>query len=113
MSILTLAEIKTEISKSFASRGDIDSRLNNVIDLAQLRISRIHDFDELRQAATVNTVVTSNAIDDKIISFPSLNQSRIRKVYSMRLIDPNGTIPARKLRKVLPKRWDKEIPEPG
>ena len=112
MSILTLAEIKTEISKSFASRGDIDSRLNNVIDLAQLRISRTHDFDELRQSASVNTVVTNSAIADKIISFPSLTDSRIRKVYSMRLIDPNGTIPARKLRKVLAKRWDIDIPEP-
>lgn len=112
MSILTLTEIKTEVSATFASRSDIDSRLNNVIDLAQLRISRLHDFDELRQSATVDTVVTSDAEADKIISFPSITDSRIRKVYSMRLISSSGTITARKLRKILPKKWDLEIPEP-
>lgn len=112
MSILTLAEIKTEISASFASRSDIDSRLNTAVDLSQLRIARIHDFDELRQAATVNTVVTGSAIADKIIAFPALVDSRIRKIYSMRLIDSTGTISARKLKKVLPRNWDKQIPEP-
>lgn len=112
MSILTLAEIKTEVSATFASRSDIDSRLNNVVDLAQLRISRLHDFDELRQSATVNTVVTSDAEADKVITFPTLTDSRIRKVYSMRLIDSGGIILARKLKKILIKNWDKVIPEP-
>jgi len=112
MSILTLAELKTEVSKSFASRSDIDSRLNNVIDLAQLRIARIHDFDELRQSATVSTVVTGSAINDKTITFPALTDSRIRKVYSMRLLDSSGIVMARKLKKVLARNWDQQIPEP-
>ena len=112
MSILTLAELKTEISSTFAKRSDIDSRLNNVVDLAQLRISRLHDFDELRQSATVNTVITSDAEADKTISFPALTDSRIRKVYSMRLLDTAGTIQARKLTKILTKNWDRAIPEP-
>lgn len=112
MSILTLAELKTEISSTFAKRSDIDSRLNNVIDLAQLRISRLHDFDELRQSASVDTVVTSDAEADKVITFPAITNSRIRKIYSMRLVDTLGTVQARKLRKILPKKWDLEIPEP-
>jgi len=112
MSILTLAELKTEISTSFASRADIDSRLNTVVDLAQLRIARIHDFDELRQSSSVNTAVTASKEDDKVISFPALTNARIRKIYSLRLSDPNGLTLARKLRKVLPKNWDIEIPEP-
>ena len=75
-------------------------------------ISRLHDFDELRQSASVNTAVTSNAEADKVITFPALIDSRIRKVYSMRLLDSNGIVAARKLRKVLAKNWDKVIPEP-
>jgi len=112
MSILTLTEIKDEISKSFASRSDIDSRLENVIDLSMLRIARLHDFDELRQSASVNTVITSDAETDKTITFPTITDSRIRKIYSMRLIESSGLITARKLRRVLAKNWDKEIPEP-
>lgn len=112
MSILTLAEIKTEISSTFADRSDITSRLDRVVDLSQLRISRLHDFDELRQKASVNTVITSDAETDKTISFPALTDARIRKIYSLRLLDTAGTVQARKLRKVLTKNWDKQIPEP-
>jgi len=112
MSILTLAEIKTEISTAFASRADITTRLDNVIDLSQLRLARIHDFDELRQKATATTVVTSDAEADKTLSFPTLTDARIRKIYSMRLVDSAGSIMARKLKKVLTKNWDKVIPEP-
>jgi len=112
MSILTLAEIKTEISSTFASRGDINDRLDTVVDLSQLRLARLHDFDELRQKAIVDTVITSDAEADKTISFPALTDARIRKVYSMRLLDTSGTIQARKLRKILTKNWDQKIPEP-
>ena len=112
MSLLTLADLKTEISTAFASRADINSRLDNVIDLSQLRLARLHDFDELRQKSSVNTVVTADAEADKTISFPTLTNARIRKIYSMRLLDTAGTVQARKLRKVLTKRWDREIPEP-
>jgi hypothetical protein len=53
-------------------------------------------------------VVTASAADDKIISLSSLQ--RYRKIYSIRLFATNTQ--SRKLERVLPKRWDKLIPEP-
>lgn len=112
MSVLTLEDIKTEIVASLGGRTELNSRMDNIIDLAQLRLARLHDFDELRQAASVNTVITASAEDDKVISFPTLTDARIRKVHSLRLIDTQGTVQARKLKKVLTKNWDSQIPEP-
>ena len=111
MSILTLAEIKTEIKSSLGERTDLDSRLDNIIDLSQLRIARLHDFDELRMKAETTTSVTSDAETDKVISFPTITDSRIRKIYSIRR-KASGQMQAGKLRRVLTKNWDKEIPEP-
>ena len=112
MSLLTLADLKTEISASFASRSDIDSRLNNVIDLSQLRLARLHDFDELRQSEETTLTITTDAETDKTVSFPTLTNARIRKIYSLRIFETGGTRLARKLQKVLPKKWDLVIPEP-
>jgi hypothetical protein len=111
MSILTLAEIKTEIKQGLGGRADIDSRMDNIVDLAQLRLARIHDFDELRMKDTVDTVVSADAESDKVLSFPTLANTRIRKIYSIRRKQSGQTL-AGKLDRVLTRKWDKVIPEP-
>lgn len=107
MSILTLDEIKTEIRSGMGNRTDTDSRLNGVINLSQTRIARLRDFDELRALAQINTPFTGT-IADKFLTLASLN--RYRKIYSIRLYASGNQ--SRKLIRVLPKRWDKIIPEP-
>jgi hypothetical protein len=111
MSILTLAEIKTEIKRGLGGRADLDNRMDNIVDLSQLRIARLHDFDELRMRETATTVVTADEEADKVISFPTLTNTRIRKIYSIRR-KVSGQLLAGKLIRVLTKKWDRVIPEP-
>jgi hypothetical protein len=108
MSNLTVAQIKAEIRAIHGNRTDADTRLNGVINMAQTRITRLRDFDELRGLTTINTVVTADPAADKIISLSSLG--RYRKIYSIRLYADN--VQSRKLKKVLSKKWDTYIPEP-
>lgn len=108
MSILTVTQLKAEIRTAMGGRTDADTRLNNVLNLSSLRLARLHDFDELRGLTTINTAITANPADDKIISLASLN--RFRKIYSIRLYANNNL--SRKLTKRLPKWWDEVIPEP-
>lgn len=108
MSIMTIGQVKTEIRATMANRTDLNARLDGVINLSQMRLARLHDFDELRAIATINTAVTASAAADKIISLSTLG--RFRKIYSIRLYADNQL--SRKLEWVLPKLWDKRIPEP-
>lgn len=108
MSILTLSQIKAEITTILGERADAASRMNNVINMAQIRLARLHDFDELRARTTISTVVTADPAVDKIISLSTLG--RFRKIYSIRLFATGQR--SRKLEKVLSKRWDEIIPEP-
>ena len=74
MSVLTIAQIKSEIRVILGGRTDGDSRLNGVINMSNQRLSRLYDFDELRGRATLTTVVTANAADDKYISLATLGE---------------------------------------
>lgn len=111
MSILTLAEIKTEIKQGLGGRADLDTRMDNIIDMAQLRIARLHDFDELRMKTEFTNSITADAETDKVISFPSLANTRIRKVFSLRR-KVSGSLLAGKLKRISAKKWDEVIPEP-
>jgi len=112
MSLLTLADLKTEIKQGLGGRTDLDTRMDNIIDLMQLRLARLKDFDELRQIESTTTPITSIAADDKVITFPTLADARIRKIYSLRRFAPNDETLTGKLIKVLPSKWDAQIPEP-
>lgn len=112
MSIMILSEIKTEIKAGLGGRTDLDDRMNNIIDLSQLRIARLRDFDELRMIESVTATITSDPEADKVIVFPTLANTRIRKVYSLRRMDNVGQRLTNKLERVLTKNWDKVIPDP-
>lgn len=110
---LTVGEYKTEIRSAFGGRTDFDSRLAIIIGLAQDMLARMHDFDELRLRATINTAVTGSAANDKILSiaglFPGASQAKFRKLYSVRLFASGAQ--SRKLTKIMPRRWDQLVPE--
>lgn len=112
MSLLTLADLKTEIKSGLGGRTDLDARMNSIVDLAQLRLARLKDFDELRQIESVTATITATAADDKVITFPALTNARIRKIYSLRRFAPSDETLTGKLKKVLTKKWDEVIPEP-
>lgn len=111
---LTVGEFKTEIRGAFGGRTDLDSRLNVVLGLAQRMLARMHDFDELRGRATINTAVTGSAANDKIVALTPLYlgglSQTLRKIYSIRLFAAGAQ--SRKLKKIIPRRWDTLVPEP-
>lgn len=108
MTVLTVDQIKAEIRVAMGGRTDADSRLDSVLNLSQMRLARLHDFDELRGLTTLTTPITASAAADKVISLAPIG--RYRKIYSMRLYADNNL--SRKLVKRLPKWWDDVIPEP-
>ncbi len=104
MGMLTKAEIKTELRGNLSNRTDLDSRLDIMIDLAQTRIARVHDFNELHILRTSDVLT----LGDKFFTLPT--DDEIRQMYSVRIISGDGR--SRKLIKVLARSWDKKIPEP-
>jgi hypothetical protein len=108
MSVLTIAQIKAEMRTHLGGRTDADDRFDSVLNMSQVRLARLHDFDELRAIQTINTVVTADPAADKIIDVSTLG--RYRKIYSVRLYADNQL--SRKLNKRLTKQWDEVIPEP-
>ena len=112
MSLLTLTELKAEIKAGLGNRTDLDIRMDSIVDLAQLRLARLKDFDELRQIETATAAITATAADDKVITFPTLTNARIRKIYSLRRFAPADETLTGKLQRVLTHKWDEVMPEP-
>lgn len=108
MGTLVLADLKTEIRSALGGRTDTESRLTQVINLCQDRIARIGRWDELYNTVDETMTYTGTPATDKVYALPS----NIRDVLSIRIIDPNNSTRARKLRKFTFKRFDKMIPEP-
>lgn len=103
MGTLSLADLKTEIKAGLGNRTDLDSRLTRFLNLAQQRLARLHDFDEMEKIS-LSTFPYTNTPADKYMSLPG-----IREVYSFKLIDAQQS---RKLRQVEPRMWNTVIPAP-
>lgn len=104
MGTLTLTELKDEITHALGNRSDMASRLTRFLNLAQQRIARTHDFEELQQITDAAFVITANATTDKKLSLTNL-----REVHSFRVLNGAESI---KLKQVSPRVWDRTIPEP-
>lgn len=105
MGTLTLDGLKSEIRAGLGNRTDFDSRLDDVINLSQMRIARRHRWEELERMYTRTPSITSSAYDDKFLAFPG----NLRDVYSVLLLDG---FQSRKLTRVPYRRWDRVIPAP-
>lgn len=103
MGTLTLTELENEIRASMGGRTDFDSRLPQALNIAQNRIARIRNWEELESLYTGATAFTSTPADDKFLALPV----GIRKIFSVRLIDG---LNSRKLTRVPHKTWDRKIP---
>jgi hypothetical protein len=103
MGVLTLAELKTEVRAALGGRHDLDSRLTSIVNLAQMRLARIHDFDEMEILSTTTVNNTAND-NDRFLVLPDK-----REVYSIVLLDGANS---RKLVQRTPQFWDRYISKP-
>jgi len=103
MGTLTYTQLQNEVRFGLGGRTDLDSRLGYIINLAQQRLARIHDYDEME---VISTAVISNtsSTNDKYLTLPDK-----REVFSIVLLDGANS---RKLVQRAPQFWDRRIPMP-
>lgn len=103
MGTLTFVELQDEVRSGLGNRTDLDSRLGRFVNLAQERLARRHDFDEMKIISTT-TVVNTPSDDDKYLTLPI-----IREVYSIVVLDGASS---KKLKQRSSRYWDTLIPKP-
>ena len=103
MGTLTFSDLQDEVRAALGNRTDLDARLPRVINLAQQRLARIHDYDEMEVIST--TVISNTGNDnDKYLTLPLK-----REVFSIVLLDGANS---RKLIQRTPQYWDRRLPMP-
>jgi hypothetical protein len=112
MGILTFDNIKREVLQHHANRSDAQSRLNIVVDMAMMRIARLHDWDQLKLLLSGTLAVTATARNDKLYNLNDVIPAgyRLKTLYSVRLITADGR--SQKLLGKTHLEFDQEIPEP-
>lgn len=103
MGTLTFDELKDEVRAGLGDRTDLDARLGRFLNLAQQRLARVHDFDEM-EAISSTVINNTGSADDRYITLPSL-----REVYSIIIEDASRS---RKLKQRSPRQWDLLLPLP-
>lgn len=103
MGTLTLTELQDEVRSGMGGRVDLNTRLTRFLNLAQQRLARMHDFDEMETTSTVSLSNTGAATDGDI-TLPTL-----RELHSIRVEDGSRS---RKLVQKSPRWWDKMLPMP-
>lgn len=107
MGTLTYSGIKTEVLANLGNRTNFDaSRFVNILNMSQMRIARVHKWNEMEDLVEGTFVITADAKVDKILAIPA----DTRKVYTFRIIKSNGE--SRKLIKKTNTYFDTYIPEP-
>jgi len=111
--ILTLSQLESEILAGLGNRQDIPtSRVVNILNLAQSRITRSYDFSEMATVAFANMQFTSNPANDKYLVPPPLTKT----IHSFVLLDTSAGLSSMgQSRKVIEKPWrwfDRRFPAP-
>lgn len=104
MGTLTFTELKDEIRAGLGGRTDLDARLGRFLNLAQQRLARLHDWDEMETASVVS-LSNTGALTDGDITLPTL-----RELHSIRIEDGSRS---RKLVQRSPRWFDKMLPMPN
>jgi hypothetical protein len=102
MGTLTLRELEDEVRIGLGGRTDQDGRLARSLNIAQQRLARKHDFDEMEE---ISLGLSQNTGDpcDRYLQLPN-----VREVYSLVLLDDANS---RKLVQVSARRFDQLIPK--
>lgn len=104
MGTLTLTELQDEVRAGMGGRVDLNARLTRFLNLAQQRLARLHDFDEMETASVVSLPNTGAATDGDIV-LPTL-----RELHSIRIEDESRS---RKLVQRSPRWFDRMLPMPN
>ena len=81
MGTLTKLELEAEVRAALGNRRDLDSRLGKCLNLAQQRLARLHDFDEM-EFISEGLLQNTGEDSDRFIQMPTL-----RELYSLVLLD--------------------------
>lgn len=103
MGTLTLTELKAELLAGLGNRGDMALRLTRFLNLAQTRLARLVDFEEMEVVSTP-TLTNTGSSTDKYYTLPNL-----REMYSFRITQDGYE---RKLDYLTRRLFDKQIPAP-
>ncbi len=105
MGTLTLEELKTGVRKHFGDRDDFDDRLTQLMNIAQVRLARDHDFEELKDRDTLAPAWTGTLTTDKFLTIAAT----IKEIYAIGIIDNDQGYP---LIQHIGRSWEKAIPNP-
>lgn len=106
MGTLLKSELIEEVGKFFADNSDLtDARYIRWLNIAQTRIARVYNFEELKRVSFDSTSFTGDTEVDKFFGLPD----NTRKITTLRLIDGEHS---RKLTVILPEKFDAMVPYP-
>lgn len=110
MGILTLAQLRSEITGHLGDRSDIDSgTINRAINMAQIRMCRLHDFREMAIRQTGVLTYTGDKATDQIVQASVFTNQPIDDVLSFVLYESGGGR-ENKLTGWSPRQLDKLVP---
>lgn len=108
MGLLTYTQLDSELVAAHGNRDDISAARRLIaINLAQVRIARIYDWNELQEIVTGTIGNNSDPALDKFAAVPD----NLRKIYSFKVVDTSSTYISRKLKWIPQRQWDQNIPE--
>jgi len=109
MGLLTLDQMKNEVTANLGGRTDLDSYLNNRLNLQCRRIAGLHDWEELQRIKVdANSATDTKSYDAATFLGESSNEN-IRDIHTLRLIDGTNS---RKLTRITVTRLDEVMANP-
>lgn len=106
MGSLTLAELITEVTNGLGNRVDVNltqSRLVGALNIAQQRLGRFYNYQEMNHILATPTALTGDPAIDKFLPLPT----RIKSIHSIVLQDGANSM------KLIEKPWrmfDENVP---
>jgi len=109
MGLLTLDQMKNEVTANLGGRTDLDSYLTTRINLQCRRIARLHDWEELqRTKVDANSATDTKSYDAATFLGESSNEN-IRDIHTLRLIDGTNS---KRLTRLTAARLDEVLARP-
>ena len=101
MGTLLFSELLDELKSHLGNRGDLtDARLTRFLNIAQDRVSRRHDFEEMQVKETISIVKDVQDFDLTTLT------ATVKEIYSVVALETNDE-PIEKLIQINTRDWDK------
>ncbi|PCJ26716.1 MAG: hypothetical protein COA94_04785 [Rickettsiales bacterium] len=86
MGTLTYLQIKEEVLGFLGNRDDFTSRIDTIVNIAQMRIARLSKFEELKTSLTDDLTLTGGITADKVYTLPT----NLRNIFSIKVYEDTG-----------------------